>query len=201
MLPMEQNMTNLWKLLGLSLILVASSLFFSACGNDDDGQKGKSEPVEEDDSDSDNACPNKNPQIIDISANMHNALWQNARDANGNVLCDKYAENMGTYFDNNSESLQKFKDAVVEFKDYVDNINSLQNALCAGIDSIKIYNAAKVIEEDYSAADQCAKALREGQTPESQAAYEKLNNGINNMKSVEGWNSILSASANAAIEN
>ena len=40
-------MKNLWKILGLSLILVVSSLSFSACGDDDDGQKGKPKLFEE----------------------------------------------------------------------------------------------------------------------------------------------------------
>lgn len=34
-------MKNIWKVLGLSLLLIAPSFALSACGNDDDGQDGQ----------------------------------------------------------------------------------------------------------------------------------------------------------------
>lgn len=152
------------------------------------------------DSDNNKNCLNEDPAIVSESTKLDNALKADARNEDSSINCVKYASNMATYLSAGSENLTNLQNAITELKDYYKSGDLVINILCTGIDGIKIYNAAALVKSDYDQAETCTQLLATGDTPEEQEAVTKLNNGMQTLNTVDGWNNVLTAAAKATQE-
>ena len=141
-------------------------------------------------------CLNENPKLVNEATKFDAFVKTDAYDADGNLNCLKYSENMATYLASDSQTYLDLKDAITTLPKF-DTGNVLGSILCGAIDSIKVYSSAKLVKQHYEQAQACMDGMVDGTDESTIKAREDLSNSMAALDTVDGWNNVLIAAAQA----
>ena len=159
------------------------------------------------DSDDDGNCLKEEPALVQESAKLEAAVKADGvtfiKEADPNDAtkqldvasdCEKYATNLSNYLAEGDNSANMIE----AVKSYPKFGGSLVGVLCGLIDTNKIIQAAAKVKLVWDVGQNCIVVHKDDLNAEAQG---KINTSLTTFQSVDGWNNVLSAAAQAAVEN